>query len=374
MSGGRVLFEEVKFCHRLCGTNGNFSHDISRTLGVNYATIQSSNPIPKWFNCSLLVVLLSLYIILHSPPHLRTSFSSVSLNASDSLTSSPIMHFRSILPLSLLPLSLLPLTTLALRPRDERVLNTTVLILGGGMTGVSAAHSLAIDRNITDFLVLEARHELGGRVQQGKIGDLNIELGANWVEGLGTNPIWTLAQKYGINNRYSNWSNIDYFTEDGWQDETGSLAQALTRYEEEVFIKASADAGRRKALGLPDLSMKAGLRVAGWNPLTPEERAAEYFSHDWEQAEPPVESSFIGTIEVYNETFIEFGNSDNHLVIDQGGYKQVIIKYGDEIPNFQDKVLFGEVVETIEYRSDGVTVKTASGLTVNAEYALCTFS
>lgn len=347
---------------------------ISRAPVVRYVTIQSSNPIPKLFNCSLLVVLLSLYLILHSPPHLRTSFPSVGLNASDSLTSPPIMHFRSILPLSLLPLSLLPLTTLALRPRDERVLNTTVLILGGGMTGVSAAHSLAIDRNITDFLVLEARHELGGRVQQGKIGDLNIELGANWVEGLGTNPIWTLAQKYGINNRYSNWSNIDYFTEDGWQDETGSLAQALTRYEEEVFIKASADAGRRKALGLPDLSMKAGLRVAGWNPLTPEERAAEYFSHDWEQAEPPVESSFIGTIEVYNETFIEFGNSDNHLVIDQGGYKQVIIKYGDEIPNFQDKVLFGEVVETIEYRNDGVTVKTASGLTVNAEYALCTFS
>jgi polyamine oxidase len=53
------------------------------------------------------------------------------------------------------------------------------------------------------------------------------------------------------------------------------LQQAITRYEEDVFFQAAADAGRRKEMGLPDLSMKAGLKMNGWNPTTPEEWAAE---------------------------------------------------------------------------------------------------
>jgi heterodisulfide reductase subunit A-like polyferredoxin len=51
------------------------------------------------------------------------------------------------------------------------VVETEVLILGGGMTGVSAAHSLYFDANITDFLIVEGRDELGGRVQNHRIGN-----------------------------------------------------------------------------------------------------------------------------------------------------------------------------------------------------------
>lgn len=285
------------------------------------------------------------------------------------------MHFAKILPAFL---SLLPLAVSAVRTRDTDSttthISTKVLILGGGMAGVSAAHSLVFGSNITDFLVVEARDELGGRVKQGHIGGLNVEFGANWIQGLGNNPVWKLAQKYGVKNRYSNWASIDYFTASGWEAEGGPLEAAVDRYEEVVFMAASADAGRRQALGLPDLSMKAGLRMNGWNPLTPEERTAEYFSHDWEQAEPPIESSFIETVVAYNETFIESGNSDNNLVIDQDGYKQVVLKYGAEIPGWSNKVLLNQVVETIEYDSEGVTVTTSGGLTIHAKYALCTFS
>jgi len=74
----------------------------------------------------------------------------------------------------------------------------------------------------------------------------------------------------------------------------GPLQRAIKRYDGEVFDAASADAGRRKDLGLPDLSMKVGfvfviifgpakiiyrfcdrLKIHGWNPTTPEEWAAE---------------------------------------------------------------------------------------------------
>lgn len=133
-----------------------------------------------------------------------------------------------------------------------------VLILGGGMTGIAAAHHLYHDSKISNFLIVEARHELGGRVQNGRIGDMQIELGANWIEGLGENPIWKLAQKFKVDNVLSVWEDIDYFNGGGWDGENGPLQNAVTQYEEVAFFAAAADAGKRKSLGLTDLNMKAG--------------------------------------------------------------------------------------------------------------------
>ena len=42
--------------------------------------------------------------------------------------------------------------------------NTTVLILGGGLSGVSAAQTLQT-ANVTDFVLLEASGRLGGRIR-----------------------------------------------------------------------------------------------------------------------------------------------------------------------------------------------------------------
>ena len=42
--------------------------------------------------------------------------------------------------------------------------NTTVLILGGGLSGVSAAQTLQA-AGVTDFLLLEASSRLGGRIR-----------------------------------------------------------------------------------------------------------------------------------------------------------------------------------------------------------------
>ncbi|KAF8446869.1 amine oxidase [Kalaharituber pfeilii] len=258
-------------------------------------------------------------------------------------------------------------------PAPQEV-NTTVLILGGGMTGITAARSLANELNITDFLLVEARHELGGRMQNTKIGNTTIEFGANWIQSLGNNPIYSLAKKYNVMNVRSIWTSLDYFTEDGWNGENGTVAQAMHRYEEEYFPLAQVEAGRREELGLPDLSMKAGLSLVGWIPETAAEWIAEYFYHDWEMGETPVESSFIETVNSHNETFIESGSDENNLVIEPRGFKQIVIGQANEIEDFEAKVLYNKTVEQINYGKDGVTVFTRDGWKINAKYALCTFS
>ena len=81
-----------------------------------------------------------------------------------------------------------------------------VLILGGGVAGVIAARELT-DEGITDFVIVEARDELGGRMHSTSFGapgrQLTVELGANWIQGTQegngpANPIFVLGRKYNI--------------------------------------------------------------------------------------------------------------------------------------------------------------------------------
>src|SRR6266702_8608233 len=84
--------------------------------------------------------------------------------------------------------------------------DTQVLILGGGVAGIIAARSLAA-QGITDFLIVEARDELGGRMRSTAFGapnrQLTVELGANWIHGTQeedhpANPIFELALKHNL--------------------------------------------------------------------------------------------------------------------------------------------------------------------------------
>ena len=66
--------------------------------------------------------------------------------------------------------------------------NTTVLILGGGISGIAAAKTLS-DHGIKDFIILEGTDRIGGRMRKMEFFNNTIELGANWIQGVKNNPI-----------------------------------------------------------------------------------------------------------------------------------------------------------------------------------------
>src|SRR6266702_1079379 len=91
-------------------------------------------------------------------------------------------------------------------PLARQAPDTQVLILGGGVAGIIAARTLAA-QGITDFLIVEARDELGGRMRSTTFGahnrQLTVELGANWIHGTQeedhpANPIFELALKHNL--------------------------------------------------------------------------------------------------------------------------------------------------------------------------------
>lgn len=84
----------------------------------------------------------------------------------------------------LLGLSLLASAYATPLPRDNDP-EYDVLILGGGVAGIIAAQQLH-DAGYKNFLIVEARDELGGRLHSYDLDGYTVEVGANWVQGTQT--------------------------------------------------------------------------------------------------------------------------------------------------------------------------------------------
>jgi len=81
--------------------------------------------------------------------------------------------------------------------QDPRMENVKVIIVGGGASGVAAAARL-MQGGITDFLIVEAGEELGGRVAEKKMGTGRVELGAQYIHGEEGNVVHKLAKEWGM--------------------------------------------------------------------------------------------------------------------------------------------------------------------------------
>lgn len=57
--------------------------------------------------------------------------------------------------------------------------NADVIIIGAGVSGLSAAHDLR--KNKVKFLILEARDRVGGRLKTAKFGKGEVDLGGEWI-------------------------------------------------------------------------------------------------------------------------------------------------------------------------------------------------
>lgn len=71
-----------------------------------------------------------------------------------------------------------------------------VLIIGGGMAGVSTAFHLGYNKKFSGRVgLLEARNRWGGRIHGHELSSKRVELGANWIHGIIGNPICDIAIK-----------------------------------------------------------------------------------------------------------------------------------------------------------------------------------
>lgn len=87
----------------------------------------------------------------------------------------------------------------------------SLAIHGSADAGISAGKTLW-EAGVRDLLILEATGRVGGRMHKHNFGGINVEIGANWVEGLGgdqLNPIWPLVNStLKLRNFYSDFDSV----------------------------------------------------------------------------------------------------------------------------------------------------------------------
>jgi len=258
--------------------------------------------------------------------------------------------------------------------------NAKVLILGGGVAGVIAARTLH-RKGIDDFLIVEARNELGGRMQNYTIGvpgkQYTVEVGPNWIQGTQTgngtaNPILTLARKHHVKNQYNDLDDsITTYDYNGFKDYRDILNTSIDQ-----FTQIVTDAGERVKTQQVDLSLQSAYGITSATPKNLYEAACQYYQVDWEYAQAPDQNSWIASAWNNNFTFdTDMGgfSDENNLCIDQRGFKTIIQAEAADFLQ-PDQVSLNSVVTTISYDGDGVTVTLENGTNLTADYVLCTFS
>ena len=83
-----------------------------------------------------------------------------------------------------------------------------VLIIGAGAAGIKAAETLH-RKGFDDFIVLEGKNYIGGRIHHELFEGNVVPLGAGWIHHIGKdNPIWQLAQKLKMKVHYDNYTDF----------------------------------------------------------------------------------------------------------------------------------------------------------------------
>ena len=245
--------------------------------------------------------------------------------------------------------------------------HTKVLILGAGIAGVSAAKTLH-KNGIDDFILLEGTDRIGGRMLNLSWHGTTIEQGANWIQGTQHNPIFKLAQEYGLKGHFENRSYLI-------RNETGYNTTLRGRLPELKRVESRIDeiiANRRKRKE-EDISVRVALRLAGWLPMTPEEMATEYFEYDFEFAIPPKYVS--ARVWLNTNGTIKSDHGKQFFVTDPRGYVYVVERLANEFLTDHDpRLQLNRRVETIKWNNHCVSVQTDTGDVYTADYALLTFS
>ncbi|KAH8884198.1 amine oxidase [Thozetella sp. PMI_491] len=268
-------------------------------------------------------------------------------------------------------------------PRDEESSScrkTSVAVLGAGVAGIIAAQALH-NNSIEDFVIIDRNDYIGGRLMHTTFGkDSNgnpytIEFGANWIQGLGpvgsfANPIWRLAQKWGVASYPSNYGNVSTFDEHGYNDYS-----ALITAWDKAWHNVPTDAGSVLLGNLQDTTIRVALSQGGWRPgLDMKKQAVDLWLWDFETAFPPETSSLVFGVADGNAG----GGDDDapdRLSIDKRGFNYWLVQEAGEFIKKNDKrLLLSQRITAVEYSDNKVVVRLNSGACIEAQHAICTFA
>ncbi len=259
-------------------------------------------------------------------------------------------HFLQFLGLNALAASL---------PRRALRAAESMLVIGAGMAGISAARTLqAAGFRVT---VLEGRDRLGGRIWTDDSLGVPLDMGAAWIHGSRRNPLTALARTVGIRSVASDFEAFALYTGNGRQ---------LSADQVSVVMETAADILQEleaaKTHGLVDESTSIADVLAVLLPeyalVGAEKRAILWALASEIELEWGADASDLSLL-AWNEDRA-FGG--DHLLLREG-YGKLIAFLARDL-----NVQLNTVVSEVAYDRSGVRLKTADGRIFEADRAVVT--
>ncbi|XP_071931733.1 polyamine oxidase 1-like isoform X2 [Coffea arabica] len=221
---------------------------------------------------------------------------------------------------------------------------SSVIIVGAGISGISAAKVLA-ENGVDDMLILEASDRIGGRVRKEEFGEVTVELGAGWIAGVGgkqSNPVWELAKQSNLRTCFSDYSYARYniYDRSGKIFPSGIAADSYKKAVDSAIQRLSQEANH-DASTAHDVSV---LAETPSTPKTPIELAIDFILHDFEMAEvEPI------------STYVDFGDRE-FLVADQRGYEHLLYKMAETfLTTKEDKILDSRLKLNKRWKTEAIS-------------------
>ncbi|XP_071955257.1 uncharacterized protein [Antedon mediterranea] len=241
-----------------------------------------------------------------------------------------------------------------------------VIIIGAGASGLRAAE-IFHEKGMDDFIIIEGADQIGGRVTDVPFAGTNVDIGASWAQP-GNTSIVKVVKDLGIEHHVSNFDSLLVYNQTG-TDVTDSTDPIWERFEAAIeYMKEKAQEliDEKK----PDISQRASLRLGGWLPKTPVEKAIEWFDFDFEWADIPAVTSTKSTALLPADESVLF-------VKDPRGFKFIFNASSEFLfndPAFEGRLHLNKRVTTINYSGDRVVVTTSDGSTFTGDQVLLTVS
>ncbi|MFN3334765.1 MAG: flavin monoamine oxidase family protein, partial [Caldilinea sp.] len=246
--------------------------------------------------------------------------------------------------------------------RPLRTAGCSVLVIGAGVAGLSAARELQQLGYIVT--VLEARNRIGGRVWtvRDPSRGLALDMGASWIHGVTGNPFTALADQQGLATHPTDYDNNWLYDTNG-AEASDALELSIEALFDEVMEAVAEIAAARQAADLPDISLDAAIASAaddlGLNMI---QRRQLAFS-----VNTTIEHEFaadVSQLSLYHwDECKAYRGGD---VVFANGYDQIATALADGLT-----IRTGVVATRIAYTADNVTVSTNAGDFV-ADYAVIT--
>jgi len=221
-----------------------------------------------------------------------------------------------------------------------------LIIVGAGISGLTVAASLECD-----FLVLEARSRIGGRVWSREHGSHTFDMGAAWIHGTTNNPL----------NQYLNYDDMIPVSQSNPWIHTGNariLYQGVSDETRQQMVMSWNRAAKEIAEMDCETIAEAMKELDSNNSIASFLYLLEVWCGTCVSSMPP---SFLRNIECDDSLFGDYAGS--HCLFKKGTKSLITSIVDQSKQDLDDRILFEQVVTDILYdRDDGlVEIRTAKG-------------